>query len=117
MKPKLISVLSLMLLLAPLSLFAASKNSQSVTFSRTITVGGTTIPAGDYKVQWDGTGNVTANIVRGKKVLATVPATVTGTKSNYDGALHFDGDTLQGILFKNATLEFNGSSAASASGH
>ncbi len=117
MKSKLFTALSLVLLLAPLSLFAASKTSQSVTFTRTVTVGGTAIPAGNYKVQWDGTGNVTANIVRGKKVVAALPATVTETKSNFDGALHFNGDTLQGIFFKNATVDFNPSTAASSSGN
>ncbi len=115
MKSKLISVLSLVMLFAPLSLFAASKSSQSVTLTHSLNIGGTTLAPGDYKVQWEGTGNVTATITRGKKVFATVPATVTETKSNWDGALHFKDDVLQGILWKNATIEFNPSNAPAAS--
>lgn len=119
MKSRLFPVLALALLATPISLFAASKNSQTITLSKAVTVGGTTLPAGEYKIQWDGVGNVTATITHGKKVVATVPATVTETKSSFNGALDFKDDVLQSILWKNATIAFDASNtpAASTSGN
>ncbi len=67
-------LLGLALLLAT-SAFAANKGSLQV--SAPVTINGKEIPAGDYTVKWDGTGpNVEVNILRGKNVVATVPARV-----------------------------------------
>jgi hypothetical protein len=64
--------LGLALLLAT-SAFAANKGSLSV--QEPLMVNGTKIAAGDYKVQWEGTGpNVELSITQGKKVIAKVPA-------------------------------------------
>jgi hypothetical protein len=66
--------LGLALLLAT-SAFAANKGSLQV--SAPVTINGKEIPAGEYTVKWDGTGpNVEVNILRGKTVVATVPARV-----------------------------------------
>jgi len=66
--------LGLALLLAT-SAFAASKGSLQV--QEPITVNGTKLAAGDYKLQWDGTGpSVELSIMQGKKVVAKVPAHV-----------------------------------------
>jgi hypothetical protein len=66
------AVLALMLVFAA-SAFAATKGSLQLT--NTVTVNGTTLKAGDYKVQWEGAGpNVELSIMQGKKVVATVPA-------------------------------------------
>ena len=105
MKSKFTAVVMFVLMLTPFSLFAA-QNSQKVTFPSTVTLNGTTVPAGAYKVEWDGTGSVTANIVKGKKVVASAPATVTATKSAYDGAVDTRGTTLEGIQFQNVSLRF-----------
>ena len=64
--------LGLALLLAT-SAFAANKGSLSV--QEPVMVAGTKLAAGDYKVQWEGTGpNVEVSITQGKKVIAKVPA-------------------------------------------
>lgn len=66
-------LLGLTLLLAS-SVFAASNKGSLQTMSD-VTVSGKTLPAGDYSLQWDGTGsNVQLNILKGKKVVATTPA-------------------------------------------
>jgi hypothetical protein len=66
--------LGLALLLAT-SAFAANKGSLQV--QEPITVNGTKLAAGDYKLQWDGTGpSVELSIMQGKKVVAKVPAHV-----------------------------------------
>jgi hypothetical protein len=115
MKSKFTALLTLALMMTPLSLLAASHYSESITISDPVTVGGTQVPAGTYKVQWDGTGSVNATIAQGKKVIATVPATVTPAKSNYDGALETDGKTLQGIEWHKVAIQFNGPAAGATS--
>jgi len=55
--------------------FAASKGSMQV--QENVTIAGTKLAPGDYKVQWDGTGpNVEVSILKGKNVVAKVPAHV-----------------------------------------
>ena len=53
---KRLSYCALILALLSAPAFAA-KNSQSVSFPDAVTVGSTQLPAGDYKVTWDGTGS------------------------------------------------------------
>jgi len=68
-------LLGLTLLLAT-SLFAASNHGSLQTLSD-VTISGKTLPAGDYSVNWNGSGqNVQMNIMKGKKVVATAPATL-----------------------------------------
>ena len=67
-------LLGLALLLAT-SGFAANKGSMQV--SDPVTVNGTQLNPGEYSVKWDGAGpNVEVSIMRGKNVVATVPARV-----------------------------------------
>ena len=65
-------LLGLALLLAT-SAFAANKGSLQV--SDPVTVSGKSLAAGEYTVKWEGNGpNVELNILRGKNVVATIPA-------------------------------------------
>ncbi len=65
-------LLGLALLLAT-SVFAANKGTLQVSDS--VTVNGKQLAAGDYTVKWEGAGpNVELNILKGKNVVATVPA-------------------------------------------
>ncbi|MGA9798394.1 MAG: hypothetical protein WBQ68_05260 [Terriglobales bacterium] len=65
-------LLGLALLLAT-SGFAANKGTLQV--DSPLTVNGKSLPAGEYTVKWDGAGpNVELNILKGKNVVATVPA-------------------------------------------
>lgn len=69
-------LLGLTLLLA-VGAFAANKGSMQILDP--VNVNGKTLPAGEYSLQWDGTGqNVQLSILRGKKVVATAPAHVVG---------------------------------------
>jgi hypothetical protein len=87
-------LLGLALLLAT-SAFAANKGSLQV--SDPVTVNGKQIGAGDYTVKWDGNGpNVELNILRGKNVVATVPARMvdldrTATRDSAVTVLNSDG--------------------------
>jgi len=65
-------LLGMALLLAS-SALASNKGSMNVQES--LTVSGKQLSAGDYRLQWEGSGpNVEVNILKGKKVVATVPA-------------------------------------------
>lgn len=73
-------VMAAALLLAS-SAFAANK--ANFTFSHATVVNGTTLKAGDYKLEWDGSGSeVQISFIQGKNVIAKVPAKLVDLKSN-----------------------------------
>ena len=81
--------------------------SQLCNSSHPVTVNGTTLKPGDYKVQWEGNGpNVELSILQGKNVVAKVPAHVVElqTPSANDAAVtrHNDNgpNSLAGIRFQ-----------------
>ena len=109
-------VMGLALLLAS-SAFAATK--VNLTLSNTTTVNGTKLKAGEYKLEWEGTGpNVEVNVLQGKKVIAKVPAKVvdlTAPSSNDAAVVSRNDDgttTLSGARFqgKKYALELGQSS-------
>jgi hypothetical protein len=80
-------VLGLALLLAS-SAFAGTKGS--LQLNNPVTVNGTQIKPGDYKVVWEGGGpNVELSIMKGKNVIAKVPARVVElqTPASQDAAV------------------------------
>lgn len=84
-------IAALVLLLLPVTnVFAATDTHKGgLTIGSAVQVGGTQLQAGDYALKWDGDGpNVQVSIVRGGKVVATVPARVVdlGQKSQYSQA-------------------------------
>jgi hypothetical protein len=96
--------LGLALVLAS-SAFAATK--ASLQLNHPVTVNGTTLKAGDYKLQWEGNGpNVELSILQGKNVVAKVPAHVVelSTPSGNDAAVTQKNDSgtdsLAGIRFQ-----------------
>jgi hypothetical protein len=98
-------VMGLALLLAS-SAFAATK--ASLQLNHPTVVNGTTLKAGEYKLQWDGTGpNVEVSIVQGKNVVAKVSAKVVDldapskndaavVKMNGDGTAALTGARFEG---------------------
>jgi len=73
-------ILGVAVLLAS-SAFAANK--ANFTFNSPTTVNGTKLKAGDYKLEWDGTGSeVQVSFIQGKKVVAKVPAKLVDLNSN-----------------------------------
>jgi len=117
---KYMAIVALMLM-APVALLAAPKNSANVTFAETVTVNGTQIPPGNYRVQWQGTGpEVEASILQGKQVLVSAPATLVNGKDKYDGAVETtegpdSSKTLQAIDWSNQSLRFDQANTASPS--
>ena len=120
MKYKLVAALMLM---APVALLAAPKDSANVTFTQTVNINGIAVPPGDYHVVWQGTApSVEATILQGKKVVASAPATLVNAKTQYDGAVETsDGNdsskVLEAIDWSKQSLRFgeaNGSSPATS---
>ena len=115
-------MLGLALLLAS-SAFAATKGSLQI--SHPVTLNGTQLKAGDYKVEWDGSGpNVEVSILQGRNVVAKTPAHVVDlstasansaavTRTNSDGS-----STLAGARFggKKVALEFGEANEAMQAG-
>jgi len=76
-------VMGLAVLLAS-SAFAATK--ANLHLSGTTMISGTKLKAGDYKLEWDGTGpSVEVSIVQGKNVVAKVPAKVVDLSAPSQG--------------------------------
>ena len=97
-------VLGLALMLTS-SAFAASK--ASLTLNNPTSVNGTKLKAGDYKLEWDGTGpNVEVSIIQGKNVVTKVPAKIVDLEkapNNNAALLKQNGDgstTLSGVRFQ-----------------
>ncbi len=97
-------VMGLALLLAS-SAFAATK--AGLQLSNPVLVNGTTLKAGDYKVQWEGSGpSVELSIMQGKNVLAKVPAHIVDlqTPAANDAAVTRKNDSgpnsLSGLRFQ-----------------
>src|SRR5216684_7085829 len=105
-------MLGLAVLLAS-SAFAATKGTLQI--SHPVTVNGTALKPGDYKVEWDGSGpNVEVSILQGKNVIAKTPAHVVDlsaapannaavTRTNSDGSSALAGARFGG---KKIALEF-----------
>jgi len=115
-------VMGLALLLAS-SAFAATK--ASLNLQDPTTVNGIKLKAGDYKLQWDGSGpNVEVSIIQGKNVLTKVPAKVVDLSSpsqNSAAVVTRNGDgtsTLSGARFegKRFALELGDSSEGTQAG-
>ena len=117
MKRKFV-VLSALLLTLAIGSYAAEKNSQNITFYDPVKVGSTTLPAGEYKVVWDGTGdNVQVSFLQGKKTLATAPAKLISTTSNVGKAVSTRTESdnsrvITEIAFRKQALRFNESAPA-----
>jgi len=91
------------------SAFAASK--ANLTLNNPTSINGTSLKAGEYKLQWDGSGpNVEVSIMQGKKVIAKVAAKVVDLnqssasdaallKQNGDGTTTLTGVRFQGKKF------------------
>jgi hypothetical protein len=101
-------VMGLVLTLAS-SAFAVSK--ANLTLNNPTNINGTKLKAGDYKLEWDGSGpNVEVSIMQGKRVVTKVPAKVIDLnqassndaallKQNSDGSTTLSGARFQGKKF------------------
>ena len=74
---KCVAVLATLTLGLSLSAFAKDKNQGKFTLGDEAQVGSTQLQPGEYKVQWEGSGDaVQVTILKGKNVVATTTAKV-----------------------------------------
>jgi hypothetical protein len=119
-------VMGLALLLAS-SAFAGTKDNATkgeLQLTSAVTLNGTTLKPGDYKLQWEGTGpSVEVSILQGKNLIAKTSATVVDLSSpapntaaivrkNDDGTSSLTGARFSG---KKVALELGASSDAMGS--
>jgi len=118
-------VLGLALTLASSAFAGSSANKANLQLQNPVTVAGTQLKAGDYKLQWEGSGpNVEVSILQGKNVVAKVPARLVDLqdKAANDAAVTqqaADGSkSLTGVRFsgKKFALELGETSEAMQSG-
>jgi len=71
-----------------LNTFAKDKNETRVTLPDSVQVGTTDLKPGDYTLQWDGNGpDVQVKVLKGKNVVATVPAKLAQGTSGRGNAI------------------------------
>jgi hypothetical protein len=71
-----------------LSAIAKDKNETRISLSDSVQVGATDLKPGDYTLQWDGDGpDVQVKVLKGKNVVATVPAKLAQGTSGYANAI------------------------------
>lgn len=85
---KYLSLVAGLAILLPLSVMAKdSSNSGKFTVSEPVKLGSTQLKPGDYKIEWDGTGDsVNVKIMQGKNTVATSPAKLV----NHDNAAPYN---------------------------
>lgn len=100
------------MLLLPALAFAGQKNSAHVQFENAVSVAGTKLAAGEYKVIWQGNGpDVTVSFIEGKKVVATAPAKFVNQQPSEPGAVETEAgsdqtEILQAVDLNHASLQF-----------
>ena len=71
-----------------LSAIAKDKNETRISLSDSVQVDATDLKPGDYTLQWEGDGpDVQVKVLKGKNVVATVPAKLAQGTSGYANAI------------------------------
>jgi len=106
-------VLSVALLVLPLTSFASTKAQKEITFDEPISVASTQLKPGTYKMEWNGGGpNVEVSFVQNNKIVATAPAQLVKETSAHDETAISTHKTSTGsnrldeVDFKNTALSF-----------
>jgi hypothetical protein len=99
------ALFSVLILLLPASALAADNTSHSVNIPSAVFVQGKRLRAGNYKVEWQGTGpRVEVNFMRNGKTIATVPAML---RTNDSQAKQDDIETRQSASNQNFLQEID----------
>ena len=98
--------------LIPCLAFAGPKKSANVVLDQPVSVAGTQLAAGEYKLVWEGSGpDITVSFAEGKKTVATAAAKLVTNRNNQEAieTLNGSGNTtvLRAIDLKNMTIQFD----------
>ena len=99
------------MLLIPALAFAAEKKSANVEIDQPVTVAGTQLAPGQYRLTWDGTGSeVTVSFLKGGKTVATAPAKLVNAAGNEPAIETVTNpdktQTLKAVDLNNLTIQF-----------
>ena len=99
------------MLLTPVLAYGGTKDSANFQLTQSVTVAGTQLAPGQYRLTWDGSGpNVTVSFAEGKKTIATAPAKLASNTTNQEAvetSTEADNTTeLRAIDLKRITLQF-----------
>lgn len=108
MKPNILFFVTMVFLPA---LSFAQKNSANVALDQSVTIAGTQLAPGQYKLIWEGNApNVNVSFVEGKKTVATAPAKLVSnptSKEAIETATQTDNTrVLQAVDLRNVTIRF-----------
>lgn len=109
MKPKVLFFVTMVFL--PALAFAGPRNSANLELNQSVTIAGTQLAPGQYKLIWEGNGpNVNVSFVEGKKTVATAPAKLVSNTTNEEAietATQTDNTrVLQAVDLKNLIIRF-----------
>ena len=109
MNPKTLFFVTMVFL--PALAFAGQRNSANVELDQSVTLAGTQLAPGQYKLIWEGNApNVTVSFVQGKKTVATAPAKLVSNTTNEEAietATQTDNtQVLRAVDLKNVTIRF-----------
>lgn len=101
-----------MMLFIPVIAFAAQRNSASLKLDQPVTVAGTQLEPGQYKLVWNGSdSDMTVSFTQGKKTVATAHGKLGGNPTNEEAIETItaaDNTTiLQAVDFKNLSIHFD----------
>lgn len=110
-------------LLLPASMLAANTTKKTLHLYEQVTVNGTQLSPGDYRVEWNGSGpNVKIDIMKGHDTIATASAQVVSEQepNNQDGYTLKPGQNgtqqLAQVFFNGERFDLNLTSAGSNGG-
>jgi len=108
MKPKILFFVTMVFLPA---LAFAQKNSANVALDQSVTIAGTQLAPGQYKLIWEGNApNVNVSFVEGKKTVATAHGKLVSNPTSEEAietATQTDNtQVLQAVDLKNVTIRF-----------
>jgi hypothetical protein len=109
MKAKVLFFVTMVCL--PALAFAGPRNSANVDLDQSVTIAGTQLAPGQYKLSWEGNGpNVNVSFVEGKKTVATAPAKLVSNPTREEAietATQTDNTrVLRAVDLTNVTIRF-----------
>jgi hypothetical protein len=118
MKLRSITILAALFIMTLSVAMAWPKSKKTINLFEPTTVGSVTLRAGQYTIDWNGTGpDVQVSFSQGDKTIATVPATLEAEHNPYDCTISQTQESgahlLVEIQMKNSTLHFARSDASS----
>jgi hypothetical protein len=120
MKLRSVGILAALFIMTLSMAMAWPKSKKTINLFEPTTVGSVTLRAGEYTIDWNGTGpDVQVSFSRGNKTIATVPATLKAERNPYDCTISQPQESgaplLVEIQMKDSTLHFAPSDASGLS--